>query len=169
MVPLSRDSKFVARYDHLNYWNHTIFYIPLTASWLRRTQSQVRLPCWLRYLQCGTPGFNPWVGKNPWRREWLPTPVFLPEEFHGQRSLVGYSPWCCKRVRHNLATDYTREDHWIKAVHSLAAAAAKLLQSCPTLCDPIDGSPPGFSLPGILQARILEWAAISFSNAWHAC
>ena len=48
----------------------------------------------------------------------------------------------------------------------LAAAAAKLLQSCPTLCDPIDGSPPGSHVPGILQARILEWVAISFSNAW---
>ena len=47
-----------------------------------------------------------------------------------------------------------------------AAAAAKSLQSCPTLCDPIDGSPPGSHVPGILQARILEWVAISFSNAW---
>ena len=47
-----------------------------------------------------------------------------------------------------------------------AAAAAKLLQSCPTLCDPIDGSPPGSPIPGILQARTLEWVAISFSNAW---
>ena len=47
-----------------------------------------------------------------------------------------------------------------------AAAAAKSLQSCPTLCDPIDRSPPGSSIPGILQARILEWVAISFSNAW---
>ena len=47
----------------------------------------------------------------------------------------------------------------------LTAAAAKLLQSCLTLCDPIDGSLPGSSVPGILQARILEWAAISFSNA----
>ena len=46
-----------------------------------------------------------------------------------------------------------------------AAAAAKLLQSCLTLCDPIDGSPPGSPVPGILQARILEWVAISFSNA----
>ena len=47
-----------------------------------------------------------------------------------------------------------------------AAAATKLLQSCPTLCDPIDGSPPESSVPGILQARTLEWVAISFSNAW---
>ena len=45
------------------------------------------------------------------------------------------------------------------------AAAAKSLQSCPTLCDPLDGSPPGSSVPGILQARTLEWVAISFSNA----
>ena len=46
-----------------------------------------------------------------------------------------------------------------------AAAAAKSLQSCLTVCDPIDGSPPGSSVPDILQARILEWVAISFSNA----
>ena len=46
-----------------------------------------------------------------------------------------------------------------------AAAAAKLLQSCLTLCDPIDGSPPGSPIPGTLQARTLEWVAISFSNA----
>ena len=47
-----------------------------------------------------------------------------------------------------------------------ATAAAKSLQSCPTLCNPTDGSPPGSSVPGILQARTLEWIAISFSNAW---
>ena len=51
--------------------------------------------------------------------------------------------------------------YWVVA----AAAAAKSLQSCLTLCDPIDGSPPGFSVPGILQARTLEWVVISFSNA----
>ena len=47
---------------------------------------------------------------------------------------------------------------------SAAAAAAKSLQSYPTLCDPIDGSPPGSPIPGVLQARIVEWVAISFSN-----
>ena len=52
---------------------------------------------------------------------------------------------------------------WVSAA---AAAAAKSLQLCLTLCDPIDGSPLGSSVPGILQARILEWVAISFSNAW---
>ena len=47
-------------------------------------------------LQCGRPGFDPWVGTIPWRRAWQPTPVFLPGEFQGQRSLTGYSPWGCK-------------------------------------------------------------------------
>ena len=50
--------------------------------------------------------------------------------------------------------------------HYIYAAAAKSLQSCPTLWDPVDGSPPGSPVPGILQARTLEWVAISFSNAW---
>ena len=54
------------------------------------------LPQWLRRqricLQCRRPGFDPWIGKIPQRREWLPTPLFLPGEFHGQRNLVGFSP-----------------------------------------------------------------------------
>ena len=58
-----------------------------------------------------------------------------------------------------------RTRHWLKMRRKGDAAAAKSLQSCPTLCDPIDGSPPGSSVPGILQARVLEWGAISFSNA----
>ena len=53
-----------------------------------------------------------------------------------------------------------------KESYDQPAAAAKSLQSCPTLCDPIDGSPPGSPVPGILRARTLEWVAISFSNAW---
>ena len=48
--------------------------------------------------------FDPWVGKIPWRWEWQPTPVFLPGESRGQRSLMGYSPWARKRVGHDLAT-----------------------------------------------------------------
>ena len=58
---------------------------------------------------------------------------------------------------------------WVRSwasLRSAAAAASKSLQSCPTLCDPIDGSPPGSSVHGILQARTLEWVAISSSNAW---
>ena len=55
---------------------------------------------------------------------------------------------------------------WVKGLNlrAKAAAAAKSLQSCPTLCDPIDGIPPGSAIPGILQARTLEWVAISFSK-----
>ena len=55
---------------------------------------------------------------------------------------------------------FSTKTHW-----NDAAAAAKALQSCPTLCDPTDGSPPGSPILGILQARTLEWVAISFSNA----
>ena len=65
------------------------------------------------------------------------------------------------------ALSLDRPWHWIPPLTFVAAAAAaKSLQLCPTLCDPIDGSPPGFPVPGILQARTLEWVAISFSNAW---
>ena len=67
--------------------------------------------------------------------------------------------------RGNVGESDTLGD-WIGHIHTVAAAAAaKLLQSCLTLCDPIDGSPPGSPVPGILQARTLEWVAISFSNA----
>ena len=69
---------------------------------------------------------------------------------------------------------YTSQYHKIQeicksnvySISGAAAAAAKSLQSCPTLCDPIDGIPPGSPVPGILQARTLEWVAISFSNFW---
>ena len=64
---------------------------------------------------------------------------------------------------HSHLYPLTIEVKWLQTIP--AAAAAKLLQSCPTLCDPIDGSPPGSPVPGILQARTLEWVDISFSNA----
>ena len=60
---------------------------------------------------------------------------------------------------------FTTSATWEAPAEEYAAAAAKSLQSCPTLCNPIDGSPPGSPVPGILQARTLEWVAISFSNA----
>ena len=68
----------------------------------------------------------------------------------------------CKHKQHNLST---RGKKKVLQILAVAATAAKLLQSCPTLCDPIDGSPPGSPDPGILQARTLEWVVISFSNA----
>ena len=67
---------------------------------------------------------------------------------------------------HNLSQDARPQmAHGSWELEHVAAAAAKSLQSCPTLCDPIDGSPLGSPVPGILQARTLEWVAISFSNA----
>ena len=79
-----------------------------TESWESENQSclwercWVWLPWWLRQWricpECRRHGFNPWVGKIPWRKAWQPTPVFLPGEFHGQRSLAGYSPWGCKEM-----------------------------------------------------------------------
>ena len=77
---------------------------------------------------------------------------------------MGYSPWDHKRVGHDLVTKQQQTIQGAAAAASSAAAAAKSLQSFPTLCDPRDGSPPGSPIPGILQARTLEWAAISFSN-----
>ena len=59
-----------------------------TEKYLRKALIEFRI-C----LQCRRPDFNPWLGKISWGREWQPTLVFLPEEFHGQRSLVGYSSW----------------------------------------------------------------------------
>ena len=65
-------------------------------------------PWWLSSkesaCQCRRPRFDPWVGRISWRRKWQPTPVFLPGKPHEQRSLVSYSPWGRKRVRHDLAT-----------------------------------------------------------------
>ena len=70
-----------------------------------RSNTNAWLPCWLSgkefCCQCRRHGFNPWVGKILWRREWQPTPVFLPGESHEQRSLVGYSPKGHKETRLN--------------------------------------------------------------------
>ena len=130
-----------------------------------------------------TQGLIPWVKKIPWGRKWQHTPVFLPGESHGQKSLVGYSPWGCKRGGHNLTTKQQQQIvrykplkylclnnlmvAWTQVIERknlysiLAAAAAKSLQSCLTLCDPMDCSLPGSSIHGIFQARTLEWVAIS--------
>ena len=67
------------------------------------------------------------------------------------------------KILHAMTEDWRSH---IPQLRPAAAAAAKSLQSCPTLCDPINGSPPGSPIPGILQARTLEWVANSFSNAW---
>ena len=102
------------------------------------------------------------------------TPVFLPGKSHGRRSMVGYSPWG------HIESDTTEWLHFhflfiikiskypsqrnVFGILHYLHVHAKSIQSCPTLCDPIDYSPPGSSVNGILQARILEWLAISFSR-----
>ena len=81
----------------------------------------------------------------------------------------GIFQWARKYRKYTLSS-FSLESKGMKHIYSICcynpAAAAKSLQSCPTLCDPTDGSPPGSAVPGILQARTLEWVAISFSNAW---
>ena len=82
-----------------------------------------------------------------------------------RRRIDAFELWCWRRL---LQVPWTarRSNQSILKEISPAAAAAKSLQSCPTLCDPRDSSPPGSPVPGILQARTLEWVAISFSSAW---
>ena len=72
--------------------------------------------------------------------------------------------FCC--LSHTVYGILLSQPKQSAAAAAATAAAAKSLQSCPTLIDPIDGNPPGSPVPGILQARTLEWVAISFSNAW---
>ena len=87
----------------------TVF--PITMLWmlieyLLYARYSVMLPLWLSgkepICQCRRCGFDPWVGKIPWRRKWPPTPVFLPGKSYGLRSQTGYSPWDCKRVGQDL-------------------------------------------------------------------
>ena len=89
---------------------------------------------------------------------------------HGLQPARLLCPWDCSRQEYWSGLPFPSPgdfpDRYWTRVSCIAAAAAKLLQSCPTLCDPIGSSPPGSPVPGILQARTLEWVAISFSNAW---
>ena len=103
-----------------------------------------------------------WVLSSP-TRDWTCTPPYNPCPTLEVQSL---NCWTTREVPILLFDDIICEHLHQASYHAAAAAAAKSLQSCPTLCDPRDGSPPGFPVPGILQARTLEWVAISFSNAW---
>ena len=155
----------------------------------------------------GDPGVIP-GSEDPLKKRLATHPSILAGEFHGQRSLAGYSPRGCKESGMteqlhfpntfmglcSLGTHFqlpALQKNYSEVVlcallESLfyfpslpiyflsyawflaAAAAAKSLQSCPTLGDPIDGSPPGSPTPGILQARTLEWVATAFSvSSWH--
>ena len=95
-----------------------------------------------------------WGSKNP-KITWNPQGEF--QEIVPNTSL---------KVLMGFHVNWTRAILLLFVLSAAAAAAAKSLQSCPTLCNPIDGLPPGSPIPGILQARTLGWVAISFSNAW---
>ena len=102
-------------------------------------------------------------------REWIKFSLWL---FQLTSCFSIILPVTLSSMRRNLHQSLKKHMHsnreMLKSLCKIfsAAAAAKSLQSCPTLCDPIDGSPPGSPISGILQARTLEWVAISFSNAW---
>ena len=87
----------------------TIPLMDVSVSFYFVIKSLLRLPWWLSgkgsTCQCRRCRFNPWLRQIPWRWKWQPTPVFLPGKSHGQRSLVVYSPWGCKRVKHSLVTN----------------------------------------------------------------
>ena len=99
-------------------------------------------------LHCGRPGYDPWVGKIPWRREWQPAPVFLPGECHGQRSLVGYSPWSRKEsdtterlklFNHTVACVHIIGVHiissWVICLRSLGLTFVRSLSHKPLSCE----------------------------------
>ena len=130
--------------------------------------------------------FNPCVRKSPCRRKWQPTPVFLCEEFHRQRSLAGYGLWGCKEsdmtewlpptpgVKKQQTTMYkisklqrciiyAAQGRWI-CLPCRRKKESEVSQSCLTLWDPMDCGLPGFSLYGIFQVRVLEWVAMPSSR-----
>ena len=105
-------------------------------------------------------GLIPASARFPWRRKWQPTPVILPGKSHGQRSQAGCSPWGSKSVEY---TEQLNNNKIYSQSHSVLCSAQSL-QSRPTLCNRMDQSPPGSSVHGILQARILEWVAMLSSR-----
>ena len=107
----------------------------------------------------GDPNLIPGLGRSPREGNGQPMAVFLPGKSQGQRSLVGCSPRGLQRVEHDWMTENT---HMYDQVPSLFTWNA-VLQLCPILCNLTDCSLPGFSVHGILQAKILEWVAIPFS------
>ena len=101
-----------------------------------------------------------------WNGQPFPSPGDLPNTGIEPRSPASQSDFLPVEPSENSWTVFPREGRQAKWLTITMLCYAKSLLSCPTLCDPIDSSPPGFPVPGILQARILEWVASSFSNAW---
>ena len=121
-------------------------------------------------MDCNPPGFSV-PEDSPGKNTGVGSLFLLQEIFPTQESNRGllHCRWILYQLSYMTKTTEAKDvalgKHVIGFGSSQDVAAAVSLQSCPTLCDPIDGSPPGFPVPGILQARTLEWVAISFSNA----
>ena len=113
---------------------------------------------WLPLESCGPLGFQ----TQPFLIQLFLLKLALPWAPCHQIQMFGNYP----RLRSLLPSRSQRKQTARLCIVSAMLCYAKSLQSCPTLCDPIDGSPPGSPVPGILQARTMEWVAISFSNAW---
>ena len=87
-----------------SFFDHSVCFIHHLWHWSGFPGSSIGKESACQCRRHGRHGFDPWVGKVPWRKKWQPTAVFLPGKSHGQKSLVGYSPWCHKRVGHDLST-----------------------------------------------------------------
>ena len=120
------------------------------------------LPWWLRWericLKYERPGFYPWIRKILWRREWQPTPVFLPGESHGQRSLSGYSPWGCKE------SDTTEQltFHYIICISSTS-------RMCPSLLHWLSSTIWVNSCQKLLIKSVIHlefWLCVNINNVW---
>ena len=109
-------------------------------------------------VQFSSPVVSDFLWHHGLQHSWLPCPSPTPGAYSDS---CPSSQWCHPSISSSVGPLSSRLQSF-----PAAAAAAKLLQSCPTLCDPIDGSPPGFAIPGTLQARVLQWVAISFFSAW---
>ena len=126
------------------------------------------VPAW-RIPGTGEPGGPPSMGSHRVGHDWSDLAAAAADPV-----ITLTQCWCC-RSRGTAPEPSSgwqgwgldlQHQHCVRVLTGSAAAAAKSLQSCPTLCDPIDGGPPGSPVPGLLQAGTLEWVAISFSNAW---
>ena len=127
-----RDMTYVHSFNVLYYY----LWASQVAQWLKKKNKPT--------CQCRRCGFDPWVGKIPWRRKWQPTPIFLPGKFHGQESLEGYSPWGHKRFGHNKTIIIcvfliNKNFIWINQFHSYYQRSfifSIILSFCKAFCLP---------------------------------
>ena len=140
-----QENQLITNLDVFSLGLSYLFRLGLWASLV--AQRLMRLPAMWR------PRFDLSVGKIPWRRKRQPTPVFLPGESQGGRSLVGYSPWGHKESDMTERLHFTSGLDWVRR-HSVIRHVS-LTQLCPTLCNSINDSSSGPPVHGILQAKIL--------------